>query len=179
MDKLNFDIDIGACWSRDDNNRPVRIICLDKHINFCCRASNYSNIMNDSGKRACCTYEEYADQHWVTMAVIHGFTILLAAMFALMLCISAWFYLSSCGISEAAVKEHRRKIIGHLLRSQILNKSHHNEPSILGSLKRVSRTLSSSSGRSRHSNKRPLSAEKAIKKPSTDAKPKRVRFISH
>lgn len=180
MKVLDFNTDIGACWSRNNNYQFEQIICLGRDgNNYCCKASNYSNIMHDSGKRACCTYEQYADQHWVTMAVIQGFSILLAFMFAMMLCISAWFYLSSCGINEAEVKEHRRKVITHLLRNQILNRSHHNEPSILSSLKKASRSFSSSSGRHRELGRRTPADEKVLKRTVAKSSPKHVRFISH
>lgn len=147
---LTYNIGIGACLSRNDSSGTWdKIVCLEDR-NFCCRVSNFSNFLSDTGKRSCCSYEQFSDQHWATMAAIQGFSILLAVMFMLVLIVSGWFYLTSCGISETEITEQRKKIIGQLLRRQILDRAHRNIPSVVGSLKQTSDSSSSSSHRKHH-----------------------------
>lgn len=138
-----YSIDISTCVTRTDTGL-ARIFCLNDD-NYCCQRANSTSLIQDTGQRVCCSFEEYSDQQWVTLAAIEGYSILLTVQFIFLLVAVCWFYISARGIRESDVRESRRRILKHLLKQQILHKSRRTttDPSIMSSLRNISRTLSS------------------------------------
>lgn len=165
-------VDIGLCVSGNDDTKPVP--CLDgDERNYCC---NQDGIVGSVSGQAnvCCTYEEYADQHWVSLAVIQGYAMFLVFFFMCTLGWLGWFYVSSFMIKEKDVKDSRRRIVKSLLKSQILHKSGITAPTAVGSMNRVRDKFSSSSS----SDKKRKAAEKKKNKRKSDDKPLAASGVS-
>lgn len=143
---FQFSIDIGGCVTKQINTLS-RLYCLDNdELNFCCQQSNVSVLIGDTGARTCCSLENYSDQHWVSLAAIQGYSILLFPLFIFLMLVLSWFYFTSCKIRQSDVQKSRRYIMKQLLKHQILHKSKRTsiEPSIVRGLRDISQSLSSS-----------------------------------
>lgn len=145
MSNFKFSIDIGSCVTKQDD-ALARLYCLDNNkLNFCCQPSNASILLKDSGARKCCSLENYSDLHWVSLAAIQGYSMLLVPLFVYSIFVMGWFYFNSYKIRHSDVQESRRYIMKQLLKHQILHKSKrfHVEPSIVHGLSNISRVLTS------------------------------------
>lgn len=145
MSDFKFSIDIGSCVTKQGSDLS-RLYCLDNEkFNFCCHQSNVSILLKDTGARKCCSLENYSDQHWVSLAAIQGYSMLLVPLFFYSILVMCWFYFSSYKIRHSDVQESRRYIMKQLLKHQILHKSKrlHIEPSIVHGLSNISRVLTS------------------------------------
>lgn len=139
-------IDIGSCVTKE-NDILSRLYCLNgDKLNFCCQQTDVTILIGDTGARTCCSLENYSDQHWVSLAVIRGYSILLVPIFVFLLLVLAWFYSTTSRIRQSTVQRSRRYIMNQLLKHQILHKSKrsHIEPSIVHGLRDISRGLNSS-----------------------------------
>lgn len=121
----------------------MRIFCLINDFHFCCQQTNSSSLLGDTGERICCTYDQYNDQYWVTLAAIKGYLILLTLMMIYLISFIGYVYFTSRNISETDVKGARRQIVKHLMKRQILHKSRGRDISMLSSLRSLANTLSS------------------------------------
>lgn len=165
-------IDIGFCVNNVDS-KLERLTCLGKdNLNFCCRLTNSSNLIADTGQRICCSGDQYDDQNWVSLAYIQGYSITLHVLFVYLCIIVGWFVATGCMIHETDVKESRQRIIRHLLKRQVLYKSPRSEPTMYDSLKRISSTLSSSIRKNKNKNKKypPVGKKVALDKTARLAK---------
>lgn len=145
----NYNVDVGWCVTNNNGNL-TRIECRgDDGKNYCCSVTKSSSLIFDSGMRACCSYEDYADEHWVTIGIIKSLFIFSTVIFANLLLCLAYFYLTSRAIKERDVKTSRRVILKELLKEQILHKSDKTGLTAFDSLMTLSNSLSSSVSRRR------------------------------
>lgn len=132
-------IEIGACLTTNDSGILVRLDCLgEDDRNFCCTSKSVSGFIPYPAQQDCCTYEEYADEHWVTLAVIKVMLILVTTVFIQVSLLLAYFYITSMNISESDIKAHRRIILRELLKQHILRKPPGLAPRAATTLKRAS-----------------------------------------
>lgn len=169
----DISIDIGTCVTRN-KSYLTRIYCLDSSgENYCCHLTNSSNLIRDSGHRACCSLDRYSDQQWVTLASIQGFSILLGVIFAYLVIVVGYFYVSSYGLREGDIRDTRRKILRHLLKKQMLHKPKRmGGGSAVAHLLHIGHTLSSSRSDKR---KRQLRLQRKLK----EADDRRARKRGH
>lgn len=164
MELNHLSIDIATCVSNSSNEGLIRLYCLESDdANYCCKVNNASNLLLDSGERKCCSYDEYLDQQWVTAASIQGFSLLLVVLFFYFIIVVVWFYLTTFRIKQADVDATRRRVIRQLLKKQILHKSKLKPgPSLVSSIRQLSKTLSSSrsKSKSKRADKRTLKSSK-------------------
>lgn len=140
---LEYNTDVGSCVSTIGGSLS-RIDCAgDDGKNYCC--TNPIGLHLNITSRICCTYQEYADQHWAILSAIKFGSIWLTTVFAGTVTVLFFLLISSLGISEEDIQASRRVILKELMKKQILYKSKRGiTPSAVAGFKRLSETLSSS-----------------------------------
>lgn len=140
---MDYTIEIGLCASQDDSKEYVQIECLgDDGLNYCCQQPDSSNLVGDSGKRSCCSYDDYADQQWSTLAAIRGYSFLLGILSTYTLLALAYFYWMSKNVKETDLHDQHQDVIKQLIKHEIIHKSKLNQPSAIDSLRSLSNSLS-------------------------------------
>jgi hypothetical protein len=140
---LSQGIDIGSCVN-SSMGVLTRIDCtVDDHNNYCC--SNPLGLLVNSSSRVCCSYEDYANQHWAMVAAIRCSLVLLIAIFLVTMMTLFLFFVTSWGISEEDIQASRRIILKELLKKQILYRTRRTiGPYAVSGLRNLSSTLSNS-----------------------------------
>lgn len=165
---MTIDVDIGICWLGP--NRQVA--CLDEDDrNYCCDKLSILLMENATETSICCTYEQYTDEHWVSLAVVQGYYLFLIVFFVGTTSWLGWIFVTSLMIDEKDVKLSRRLILKRLLKNQILHKSRVTDPSAVKSMDRIHNSLMSSITGSRK--KKSPNAKKA--KPNDALHGKRIQ----
>ena len=84
------------------------------------------------------SYNDYADEHWVTLGTIKSLLIIISIVFLNLICLLIYFFISCSGITESDIRASRRIIMKELLKEQILHKSDRSDPSAYPGLKKLS-----------------------------------------
>lgn len=119
---MNSFVEVGTCYSSNDIGSLTKFYCLnDDDKNYCCIDRSTSSLDKyDSSQSNCCSYEEYGNQHWVTLAIIKILFIVITVIFLNSLLLFIFFFSKCIGLKEADIKERRRVVLKELKSKKII-----------------------------------------------------------
>lgn len=134
--------DIGSCMSVE-NYRVRHKDCLEPDLNYCCNIYDIDSLNGVTTTRHCCSFEAYADQHWVTLCAMKSLNIISCVMFVGLLPVFGYILFviffgkptKSRGPTNGPLI--KRAGLRDILKSQILPQGREMNVSAVGSLNRI------------------------------------------
>lgn len=114
---MSFGVDIGHCFVEQGSWKPIE--CPWASSAYCCQLRKPVEIIKYED--ICCTHQQYADQHWVSLAIIQGYLRFVIVIFLCLMGWMGWFYASTYMIKD--IRGPRHLSAKRLLKSKMPHKS--------------------------------------------------------